>query len=389
MRWFLIAVDLSRKLGNELPSRDSTPLQATLKTIGAIDTIRTSLWPSVGDPSLRYASQRGLTRQRNAAFVQLFFHTELHKCFSLGNVRISENVGLVDAVGPLGRFVFVKNDFADSYESVFYTSPHVDMPAVLHGLWEQYGGRMYASTTVSAWGEVTFDFSPIAETSLPLFGEASSRMDKLLARHRRYKAQGVPRSYMLYGPPGTGKSCFATVFAERLGERTLRLNASALAHATIKDVSFLLNNLAPEFLIIDDIDKVDVSNTLPALLESLQRLKSIATTTLMTANIVSGFDKGLLRPGRIDTWLEFAMPNRDERCEVLREYALLFDVEISLQQVEALADVTDTLSHDYLRELILELRQCGSFDDVVQSVPLMRSLLASVLKNSATPEPKL
>ena len=389
-QWVFLAIELARKLGDELPNREHSPLQATLKTIGAIDTVRTTLWPHTGDPVERYATQQGLVKQKGSPFVNMFFGTDLHKCFAVGSVRITDYTTITDARGELGRFVFTKNDYADAHDPTFYAKPDADMHKVLEGLWRQYEGRLYVSVESDPWGKSIIEFSSFPHVESPFYGGADAEMKRLVDRHRRCRAQGSPRSYMLFGPPGTGKSTFATAFAEELGSRTLKLSAESLEHTSIKDMIYLLENLCPEFLIVDDIDKVNVGNSLSTLLETLQRFKSVETTIMMTANTISGFDKGLLRPDRIDTWVEFKLPELGERREVLRAYLKRSHLEITDEQLEALAVASDTLSQDYLRELVVELRQCGSFDEVMTLVEIMKRLLASVeeKKGSDSPAPE-
>jgi len=75
-RWAIVGFELARGLGKELPSRDSTPLQAVLQTIGSIDVVRTILWPAKGNPVAQYAERYGLVEHKSEPFVRLFFETE-------------------------------------------------------------------------------------------------------------------------------------------------------------------------------------------------------------------------------------------------------------------------------------------------------------------------
>jgi ATP-dependent 26S proteasome regulatory subunit len=87
-------------------------------------------------------------------------------------------------------------------------------------------------------------------------------------------------------------------------------------------MSFLLDGLRPEFVIIDDLDKADLSKVVPTILDLLQKFKVDYpdTSVILSANNTENFDPGLLRPGRIDTWYEFTLPDADERREILTRY---------------------------------------------------------------------
>lgn len=213
---------------------------------------------------------------------------------------------------------------------------------------------------------------------------ASSKMDELCARHRRYRAADVPRSYMLYGPPGTGKSSFAAALADRLGEKTLKLDATSLAHASVSDMQFLLDNLLPDFVIIDDVDKAAVGSAIPTLLDVLARFKTEGATAsaILTANGVADFDKGLLRPGRVDTWVEFKLPDDSERAAVLRRYCDDLGVDAAPLVIGRLAKESAGLSQDYLREIALSLRH-GEAGEVAEQIRAMKALLAEPVPAAA------
>jgi AAA+ superfamily predicted ATPase len=95
----------------------------------------------------------------------------------------------------------------------------------------------------------------------------------------------------------------------------------------------------------------------------------------MTANIVTNFDNGFYRPNRIDTWLEFKLPELEERKEVIRSYAKLFGVNLDAAIFERLAVESEGLSHDYLREIVSELKQSTPIDEVITLIQLMKTLL--------------
>lgn len=390
MQWLISGFGLAKAVGAVLPSKGATPVGAIFQTIGAIETIRAALWKTTSDPVAQYAAQYGLEKFTNETFVNLFFKTDLHTKFLLLKVRINDYKELTDAQGPLGRFAFTKSDYSQEYDSTYYMRPEVQMNEVLDGLWTQYNGRLHVNITSTAYGRTMAEFSGFQEIESPLFGSAIGRMDQLLSRHNRCRESKIPRSYMCYGPPGTGKTSFAMKMASKIGKRTLKLGAVSLGHISVKDIDYLLKHLAPDFLIIDDVDKIQTGNALPTLLEIVQRFKSGdgQTTLLMTANAITGFDTGFFRPNRIDTWLEFKLPELSERKEVIRAYAKHQELELAEDKLIQLAMSSEGLSHDYLREIVSELKQCSSFDETVELVQLMKSLLLKVVPAEKKETPK-
>src|ERR1019366_2865670 len=111
---------------------------------------------------------------------------------------------------------------------------------LLDSLWEEYNGRIFVAITMGKYQSTQIDFTTFDKLSTPLFGGAQKTMDRLLLRHKQCVERSVPRSYMFYGSPGTGKSSFANTFANKLGNRVLKLNAASLTCASIKDISFLI-----------------------------------------------------------------------------------------------------------------------------------------------------
>ncbi len=264
-RWASVGFSLAKGLSESLPDRNASAAQTVLRTVASVDVVRNILWPARGNPIAIYAERHGLEARTSEQFVRLFFATDLHKKFAIGRIRITEYQTIVEARdAKLGHFAFVQSDYGEDPDASFYVARGVDMANVLADLWAAYDGRIHVNVVAGPYGSGTrSEFATFALPSDALYGEASGRLAAAVAHHRRCAAAGVPRSYMLYGPPGTGKSCFAAALADRLGDSILKLDASSLAHATVRDMAFLLDNLRPDFVIVDDVDKADVARAIP------------------------------------------------------------------------------------------------------------------------------
>jgi SpoVK/Ycf46/Vps4 family AAA+-type ATPase len=142
------------------------------------------------------------------------------------------------------------------------------------------------------------------------------------------------------------------------------------------EINFIIEALQPDFIMVDDVDKADVNHSLPAILGILQELKQHKTKTslLLTANTVAGFDHGLLRPGRIDTWMTFDPPNADDRRNIINGYLAEAKHVVSEDVVENFVKITADLTQDYLREIAQRLKY-EEIEEVVDVIMSMRKLL--------------
>lgn len=374
-----LALKLASDIIPKLPDRGDTILQLAVKALAIVDSVQNIMFPaSKGGALDGLIAAYNLVEMKNEQFVSLFFDTNLYEEFNIHRFSLDETIEVIDASHPTyGRLFFIEYAYSEEGpEPFFYHEKGVDFSEILKGLWDAHEGRLHVTIGLGKYGMGTkSEFGSFPAWANPLYGSMQARMDMLVARHRRYVTDKVPRVYMFYGPPGTGKSSFSIHFAEKLGDRILKMDAKSFEHAHVRDVEFLLDNLKPDFLIVDDVDKADVNKGLPTLLEILQRFKDQTTTSvLMTANTVNQFDKGFLRPNRIDTWVEFQLPDEAERLDILARYTEQFKTHASTEHLRALAAATVELSQDYIREVALQLRY-DEYEDVVRNIALSRKLL--------------
>jgi cytidylate kinase len=367
---------LVEKIYKEIPGKDASKLQKTLSWIHVADVAYSTLKGRGQSPFADMAAARGLQSKTDGPFVRLFWGTDIYKQFQIKSHKIDDWTTAIEATGPEGHFLFSKSLWSDEHSYQYYVAVSTDTEALISSLWSRLGGRIHIDVGQSNQGtKLQYCGFPHANTSF--FGGSEERLTSLVARHRRCVAQKVSRSYLFHGPPGTGKSSFANAFSERLGERILKLNSTSLAKISVKEMEQILDDLRPDFLLLDDVDKVVVDNAIPVVLDIVQRFKDCAgqATLIMTANSVNKFDKGLLRPGRIDTWVEFKLPEEKERRDVLVRYNALLEADLSEKQIGQLVMLTDKLSQDYLKEIVCEYRQCGSYTEVEELVKKMKTLL--------------
>lgn len=392
-----LGLRLASEIVPKLPSKDDTVLQVAIKCLAIVDSAKDVLAPASKAGGLRDLIERyDLEETKNEQFVSLFFDTNLYEQFKVHRIGLTDYMEVIDASHKsFGRLFFVEYTYSnEGPEPVFYHSKGMDFPEVLKGLWEVYEHRLHVTVTAGEYGMGTkSEFTSFKEGEKnPLYGSMGDKMTEIVARHRRYQTDKIPRTYMFYGPPGTGKTSFAMALADRLGERTLKMDAQSLSFVHVKEMSFLLDNLRPDFLILNDVDKADVSKGIPTLLEILERFKveHPEVCVLMTSNTTDNFNEGMFRPARIDTWVEFPLPDEGERREVITRYLESYKVLLPVESLGMLVTATEGLSQDYLRETVSELR----YDDlshVTGNIALRQKLLQSAKKKAEdgpTPDAK-
>lgn len=151
-------------------------------------------------------------------------------------------------------------------------------------------------------------------------------------KRRWYNGLGIPyrRGYLFSGPPGTGKTSLSFALA---GHFALKIHSISLSDPTLTDDGLgMLYRALPDrcIVLLEDIDATHLtqrradqsSNTgfgkcqglsLSGLLNILDGVASPEGIVLiMTTNHPEKLDAALIRPGRIDLRIPFALPQEEE-----------------------------------------------------------------------------
>ncbi len=241
---------LATSVVEKIPGRNDTIPQIVVKLLSISDSVD-NLFESKQTELSVIVDRLGLVTTNNSVFVSMFFGTKINEDFELKRYTLDGH-NVCEAVSKVhGTIVFIEN-YEDNFSPTVYHSKTLDFAALLDRTWDLYEGKLQFEMSWAKSSYSTFSMIPN-----PLYGSDQQKMEALVAKHRRYVANGKSRTYMIYGRPGTGKSSFALAFADRLGTRILRIDAQSFARVSVSDVVFIIEALRPEFIMVDDVDKAE------------------------------------------------------------------------------------------------------------------------------------
>lgn len=378
----------SGDLIDQIPHKGDDIPTVALKVINLADKLVTYF---VGneDSVMSFFERLDVNKRESMNFVRLFFNCLITPDCSVKRIPIDYDTVCVTVTVPgSGTLYFIENTYdgkREDYWGTFYYSKDFDFRSLLSTLWDKYEGRIYVSLDDKdrGWQRLT------AFTSFPLpydtiYGSSVSRLQELKDKNEQYRTDGIPRAYLLLGEPGTGKSSFAVHMAAA-DDHIIKFDAKSLESIDADNMEFLLNNLQPEFIIIDDIDKIIFGSTISTLLYILESIKQKfpETTVIMTANEIDKMDSAMLRPGRVDEIMEFYCEKSD-RKSILKGYLKIYDLSLSKAQLNKAIECTDGLTGAYIKEFAIQLK-VSSFDEVYDNFMRRRRLLG-LLEDDAEDE---
>ncbi len=174
-----------------------------------------------------------------------------------------------------------------------------------------------------------------------------------------FKRLGIepPKGVLFHGPPGTGKTLLARAVANEADAFFISVNGPEImskfygeSEAKLREIFEEAKRNAPSIIFIDEIDAIAPKRSevtgevekrvvaqLLALMDGLEPRSNVVV--IGATNRVNSLDPALRRPGRFDREIEFPVPNRQARLEILkihtRHMPLADDVDL-----EKLADMT-------------------------------------------------
>jgi len=180
-------------------------------------------------------------------------------------------------------------------------------------------------------------------------GGAKEAIEKLrevvetpLLHPERFVALGIdpPKGVLLYGPPGTGKTLSARAVANRTDACFIRVIGSELVQKYVGEGARMVRELFTMarskracIVFFDEIDAIggirsggdengsdnEVQRTMLQIVTELDGFDARGNIkVLMATNRPDTLDPALLRPGRLDRKVEFALPDLEGRAHILK-----------------------------------------------------------------------
>ena len=180
-------------------------------------------------------------------------------------------------------------------------------------------------------------------------GGAKEAMEKLrevlelpLLHPERFVTLGIdpPKGILLYGPPGTGKTLSARAVANRTDACFIRVIGSELVQKYVGEGARIVRELFTMarskracIVFFDEIDAIggarssaddngsdnEVQRTMLQIVTELDGFDARGNIkVLMATNRPDTLDPALLRPGRLDRKVEFALPDLEGRGHILK-----------------------------------------------------------------------
>ncbi|RSN74119.1 CDC48 family AAA ATPase [Candidatus Methanodesulfokora washburnensis] len=185
-------------------------------------------------------------------------------------------------------------------------------------------------------------------------------MVELPMRHPEiFRRLGIepPKGVLLYGPPGTGKTLLAKAVANESGANFISISGPEImskfygeSEKRLREIFEEAERDAPSIIFIDEIDAIapkreEVTGeverrVVSQLLTLMDGLKGRGRVVVIGAtNRPNAIDPALRRPGRFDREIEFPVPDRDARREILEIHTrgVPLDDDVDLDK---LADIT-------------------------------------------------
>lgn len=365
-------VYVSKDIIESIPNKDDNYVSMAFKGLAIIETLATLYNKYDAGEHRRHLLKEGYVGYNNMQFVYLFHDTEIKNLFKETRFKYHHPGGknlqiLKYHNDDIGTILFWESAYDGdklALESTFWYSKNFSFERMYEHLWKKMNNKINIEAKDAGNNEsVTRNsIKPLPNLIDPLFGEENEMLKEFYEQNMRYKKDGLARTYLFYGKQGTGKSTFAIRLSEMFGGKIVKVNANKFTNSSFeRGVGFILSKLRPDFLIIDDLDKIEhLTQKVLLLFDILETVRTECpyVSVIFTANDIFEFDPALLRPGRIDEILEFRMPDIEERKALLSGYLSEFkkDHEYSDGIIAELAAQTEGLSHAYIREIALQLK---------------------------------
>jgi SpoVK/Ycf46/Vps4 family AAA+-type ATPase len=189
------------------------------------------------------------------------------------------------------------------------------------------------------------------------------------------------RGVLLAGPPGTGKTTIGRALAHRLKSKFFLIDGTMIAgsHGFFSRVDRIFEDAkrnAPSIVFIDDADVIfeDEENRgfyryLLTILDGLESASTERVCVMMTAMHPGNLPAALLRSGRIELWLETALPDAAARSAILGERLANLPAPFNEAEVDLISSASQGLTGADLRNVVDDAKPLFASDRVNGRMP--------------------
>lgn len=226
-------------------------------------------------------------------------------------------------------------------------------------------------TNFASWGK-KMELAKVPVSSDVYVNCNSFDEDEIVDSVQKFFSRDLNRSMLFFGPPGTGKSTLAVRVTDRLGGKILILDGSSIQDQSTSVVFQALSVIDPTVILLDDLDRFPEIGSLLGDIERMNRFRSNRSRLVIaTVNDIERVPEAMRRPGRFDQTIEFLPPDEESRLKILAAYAKQFNAQLTEEQLNPLATITDGMTQAYLREVVLRAEVIG-IDKIVQHIEQMK-----------------
>ncbi|MDJ0841553.1 MAG: ATP-binding protein [Acidobacteriota bacterium] len=295
---------------------------------------------------------------------------------------------------PLGKALITKKEascFTDYnadglYKNVAGMSPVRLRQAITYAHQEEAADgpvpveRLYqAVRAFKAQTSANFEVPDVSFDDIGGYDAVKRRMDEVLALmlgafslpNEKLRRELIPRGFIFHGPPGTGKTLFAKAIANRLNATIQVVSGPEVTDMYVGESERKVRALfaearrnAPAVLVFDEFDAIATQrsnrddggsragNALVAqILTEMDGFRpEVPVLVIGTTNRLDIIDDALLRPSRFQA-IEIGLPDKTARLAIARVHARHFDVPVSDELLNILADAARGFNGDEIRSV--------------------------------------
>jgi ATP-dependent 26S proteasome regulatory subunit len=182
------------------------------------------------------------------------------------------------------------------------------------------------------------------------------------------------RGVLLAGPPGTGKTTVGRALAHRLKSKFFLIDGTFVSgtrdfYERIHHVFETAKENAPSIIFVDDSDVIFESGEelglyryLLTMLDGLESESAGRVSVVLTAMDVSNLPPALIRSGRIELWLEMALPDDEARAAILRQHLAALPPGVGSVEVLRVVDQTRGFTGADLKRLVEDGKILFAYD---------------------------